>query len=75
MAWNNVYLTTPTPVGNYQGSAGTAVFSGISLSAPLQGEIAGSSAISVVSTASVVGGASVAGFSVVSVVVVAAPSS
>lgn len=46
MTWNTKYLTTPTPVGNYQGSAATAVFSGISLSAPLQGQIASSSAIS-----------------------------
>lgn len=46
MTWNNVYLSTPTPVGNYQGSAATAVFSGISLTGALQGEVASASAIS-----------------------------
>lgn len=46
MAWNNVYLGTPTPVGNYQGSAATTVLSGVSLTGALQGEIASASAIS-----------------------------
>ena len=46
MVWNNVYLSTPNPVGNFQGSAATTVLSGLSLTAALQGEIASASAIS-----------------------------
>ena len=31
MTWNNVYLSTPNPVGNYQGSAGSTVLSALSM--------------------------------------------
>ena len=31
MVWNNVYLSTPNPVGNYQGSAGSTVHSDVSV--------------------------------------------
>ena len=31
MAWNNVYLSTPNPVGNYQGSAASTVLSDLSV--------------------------------------------
>jgi len=32
MTWNNVYLGTPNPVGNYQGSAATTTLSDLSVS-------------------------------------------
>ena len=35
MAWNNVYLGTPNPVGNYQGSAASTVLSDLSISGGL----------------------------------------
>ena len=35
MTWNNVYLSTPNPVGNYQGSAASTVLSDVSLSGSL----------------------------------------
>lgn len=31
MTWNNVYLGTPTPVGNYQGSTASTYFSDITV--------------------------------------------
>ncbi len=31
MVWNTVYLSTPNPVGNYQGSAGSTVHSDVSV--------------------------------------------
>ncbi len=35
MVWNNVYLSTPNPVGNFQGSAASTVFSDVSISGGL----------------------------------------
>lgn len=38
MVWNNVYLTTPNPVGNYQGSAASTVFSDLSVAGSIDAD-------------------------------------
>ena len=38
MVWNNVYLSTPNPVGNFQGSAASTVLSDLSVAGSIDAE-------------------------------------
>ena len=55
MAWNNPYLSTPSPVGNYQGSAASTVLSDLSISGSMDvqnADILGTAAVTGAATLS-----------------------
>ena len=65
MTWNNVYLGTPNPVGNYQGSAASTVLSDVSVSGSLDVnniDVAGTATLSgALNSASAISGGAITG--------------